>query len=177
MAVDAIVAPLLRVGLFHGLKPLQITEIARHAERIVFKAGDVITEAGADGDAAYVIVAGSAHRVANPDEVAAPDAIVPASIIGEMAMLIEHQYGSTVIADGAVRALRITRDALHAQMLDDPGLARHLMDRIAERLSQVASELRRIDSTLDARGLLPPTETWLPAIAAPTMAIPSHVAH
>ena len=43
MAIDRLVAPLLRVPLFAGLRPLQITEIARHAERMKFRRGDVIT--------------------------------------------------------------------------------------------------------------------------------------
>jgi hypothetical protein len=34
MAIDRVVAPLLRVPLFAGLKPLQITEIARQAEKL-----------------------------------------------------------------------------------------------------------------------------------------------
>ena len=37
MSMDAVSAHLVRLEIFHGLKPLQITEIARHAERVVFK--------------------------------------------------------------------------------------------------------------------------------------------
>ena len=42
MAIDTLVKPLLRVALFQGLKPLQITEIARLADRIVYRPGEVI---------------------------------------------------------------------------------------------------------------------------------------
>ena len=34
MSMDAVSAHLVRLEIFHGLKPLQITEIARHAERV-----------------------------------------------------------------------------------------------------------------------------------------------
>lgn len=145
MAVDALVAPLLRVDLFQGLKPLQLTEIARHAERIMFRAGDKITQAGAAGDAAFLIVGGAAEVTGSVNE-----DIEIGSLIGEMAMLIDHTYGSTIIATSAVRCLKINRDAMHALMIEDRSLAQHLTARISARLQKVARELRGIDD--DAAG-------------------------
>ena len=52
MAIDAIIQPLLKLEIFQGLKPLQITEIARRAYRVVYKPGDVILREHADGEAA-----------------------------------------------------------------------------------------------------------------------------
>ena len=150
MPVDTIAASLLRVELFRHLKPLQITEIARHSERIVFRRGEVITEAGASADAAYLIVGGPALLVGGGDLPGETSTVEPSSIVGEMAMFIEHDYASTVVADGPVRALKITRDGMRTQLLDDPGLATELMNRIAARLSDVAMELRRIDAALHA---------------------------
>jgi CRP/FNR family transcriptional regulator, cyclic AMP receptor protein len=144
MAIDKLVAPLLRVPLFAGLKPLQLTEIARQAERISFRPGAKITTAGEPGDGAYLIVAGEAVRVSLDRD----QAIEPGSLIGEIAMLTEHTYGATVIARGRVHALKITRSALHAQMRDDPPLADHFTRLLAERLTQVAAEMRGIDEML-----------------------------
>jgi CRP-like cAMP-binding protein len=140
MAVDALVAPLLRVDLFQGLKPLQLTEIARHAERIMFRPGDKITEAGTAADAAFLIVGGAAEVIGTTGE-----DVEIGSLIGEMAMLIEHIYGSTVVATSAVRCLKINRDAMHTLMIEDRTLAQHLTARISDRLQRVASELRAID--------------------------------
>ena len=166
MSKDALIAPLMRVALFQGLKPLQITEIARNAERIVFRAGETITELGAEGDAAFLIVSGSAVCLGAADR----DAVEPGSLIGEMAMLIEHAYGSRVVAQGNVRALRLTRSALHEQMLADPTLAQHLMTRIVERLNAVADELKRIDGVFGER---PPVA----ALAAPAQGVGSRLTH
>ena len=88
MAIDQLVAPLLRVELFMGLKPLQITEIARLSERIVFRPGDTITTAGQEADAAFLIVSGAAEWL--PCAAAtnqSPEPIEIGSLIGEMAML------------------------------------------------------------------------------------------
>lgn len=148
MSMDRLVAPLLRVPLFVGLRPLQITELARLAERVKFRRGDVITEAGKPGDGALLIVSGPAERVVRPGFAGATEPIEPGSLVGEMAMLIEHEYRATVIARDRVLCLKFTRAAVHAQMLDDPALASHFERRIRERLAHVADELRQIDGIL-----------------------------
>ncbi|MDX2258719.1 MAG: cyclic nucleotide-binding domain-containing protein [Hyphomicrobiaceae bacterium] len=152
MAIDALVKPLLNVPLFQGLKPLQITEIARRAERVVFKAGDTIIAEDATGDAAILIVAGDAVRTTGPDFDGAPEPVPPGALVGEMAMLVETKHTSTIMARGSVRALRITRSELVAQMEDDPALADHFVQKIAGRLNRLAKELRAIDAALGGLG-------------------------
>lgn len=148
MAIDALVAPLLRVALFQGLRPLQITEIARRAERIMFRPGQTIVEAGQEGDAAFIVVSGVAERIKGPDMGSQPEAIVVGSLIGEMAMLVDTEYSSTIVAQTAVRALKITRTGMYEQMSRDAGLADHLVAKIAARLQVLAVELRAIDRRL-----------------------------
>ena len=152
MAIDRLVAPLLRVPLFAGLKPLQITELARQAERVKFRRGDVIAKAGEPGDGAYLIVSGPAEHMEPSDAETATGPIEAGSLIGEMAMLVEHEYRATVIALDRVLCLKFTRVAVRAQMLEDAALARHFERRICERLSRVVDDLRQIDSILAACG-------------------------
>ena len=148
MTVDALVKPLLRLEIFQGLRPLQITEIARRAERIVFSPGQVIVRAGTPGDGAFVIVAGEAICIGRETSRIKPEPIEPGSLIGELAMLVEHDYAITVIARGPVRALKIVREAMHEQMRDDARMAEHIGAKITSRLTSLADELRRIDHRL-----------------------------
>lgn len=151
MAADPIVAALLRVELFQKLRPLQVTEIARQVERVVFRDGDVITKANVAADAAYLVVAGNAQWLEPPT--AAVDSngttIEVGSLIGEMAMLIDYVYGSTIVAAGTVKCLRISRAHMHALMLDDPGLAEALTQTIARRLSRIAEDLKALDAEIE----------------------------
>ena len=149
MAIDALAVPLLKIALFQGLRPLQITEIVRRAERIVFRPGQTIVAVGAEADAAYLLVNGDAVRTKGPDIGDQPEPIVVGSLIGEMAMLVETEYSSTIIAQTSVRALRITRAAMYEQMADDAALADHLVAKIAARLKILAGELRAIDRCFD----------------------------
>jgi CRP-like cAMP-binding protein len=152
MAIDALVKPLLNVPLFQGLKPLQITEIARRAERVVYKAGETIIAEDDTGEAAILIVAGDAVRTSGPDLEGAAESVPPGALVGEMAMLVESRHTSTIVARGAVRALRIMRSDLLAQMEDDPTLADHFVQKIAGRLNRLAKELRAIDAALGGLG-------------------------
>ena len=148
MVMDGLIKPLLRLEIFQGLKPLQITEIARQAERIVFREGDIIVHSGTPGDAAYVVVSGEAVCLKRSGGHVRAEPIEAGSLIGELAMLVEHDYSITVVAKGPVRALKIAREAMHDQMRDDRHLAEHISAKITARLSRLAAELRGIDSRL-----------------------------
>lgn len=149
MATDALVLPLLNVPLFQGLKPLQLSEIARRADRIVYKPGDVIVAAHDEADAAVLLVSGEAVRTEGPGLEAGGNEAIPAgALIAEMTMLIETECTSTVVARTPVRALRITRSEMLALMTADPTLAEHFIDKISGRLSMFVEELREIDGWL-----------------------------
>jgi CRP-like cAMP-binding protein len=152
MSISVLARQLMSQEIFRGLSPLQLTEIVRQADRIVYRPGATIVEAGTPGDAAVLIVAGDAVRFLDGEPAAGlnAQAIGTGCLLSELAMLIEHEHGATVVAHTTVRALRITRTGLLAQMVDDPDLAGHFVDRITERLHRVADELRRIDHVLVA---------------------------
>ncbi len=148
MAIDALVKPFLRLPLFQGLKPLQLTEIVRRADRVVYKPGDTIIQEDKAGDGAIIIVAGEAARMSGSDDGSPADTIVEGSIIAELAMLVETVHSATIVARTQVRALKISREDMQAQMADDPRLAEHMMEKIASRLRRLAIEVKAIDDAL-----------------------------
>lgn len=152
MALDALVLPLLNVPLFQGLKPLQLTEIARRADRIVYKPGDVIVTANGDPDGAVLVVSGEAVRTEGPGIEDGEEAVPAGALISEMTMLIETACTSTVVARTPVRALRITRSEMLAHMSDDPTLADHFIEKISGRLAAFVSGLQEIDLSLQQAG-------------------------
>lgn len=148
MAIDALVKPLLHLPLFKGLRPLQLTEIVRRAGRIVYKPGDILIEEDQIGDAAIIIVSGEAIRLNGESEGVPAESIPEGSMIAELAMLVETVHSATIVARSPIRALKISRDEMHAQMSEDRQLGEHMMLRIAERLQSLARELQQIDSAL-----------------------------
>ena len=149
--MDKVVAPLMRVAAFKGLTSEQFRDIARHAKKLKFLRGDVITRVGTPGDGAFVIASGPAECVASPD--GQNEMLAPGALVGEMAMLIEHDYQATVVARDWVFCLKITRAAMHEQMQEDPSLAEYFQRRVTERMLKLSSDLRQIDSLLAAQGV------------------------
>lgn len=149
MSIDAFSAQLVRLELFQGLRPLQITEIVRRAERIVYKPGQKLIEDGEAGEAGIILISGEAVRTRAPMTPEGQEEVIePGAMLGEMAMLIETEHSSTVIARTPVKALRIPRAIMLEIMIDDPRLAEHFVAKVARRLHNIAAELRKIDVVL-----------------------------
>ena len=149
MVIDAFAERFGDLEIFRGLSLVKLSEIARASERIVFRTGQDIITADQPGEAAYLLMGGEC--IAHDDDGTMPAAARPlpeGTLLGEMAMLIEHDYAVTVVARTSVRALKISRQAMLRLMAEDPDLAQHFVDRIASRLTRVAVELRRIDQML-----------------------------
>jgi CRP-like cAMP-binding protein len=165
MAIDQVLASLLRVPVFSGLSPLQITEIGRRAQRCAFGRGEIIIEAGEPGDAAYLVLTdGAGLRTAGASRWAPLEPVEPGSLLGELAMFVEHAYGVTVVAQGWVDCLKLERSALHDQMREDPDLADRLAQVIHDRVKRLATELQEVDQLLGSigRGLEAPSRPLLP---------------
>ena len=144
--MDAIVSALRGTEIFQGLSPLQITEIARNADRVVFNPGDVIVARDEVCEAATLVFDGEAIclRGSNDEPVEIP--VGPGSMLVEMAMVVDVESAVTVVARSRVRAIRIQRTALLEQMAEDPEIAESLMSVITGRMRSVADTLRRIEA-------------------------------
>jgi CRP-like cAMP-binding protein len=175
MAIELVLESLCRLPLFAGLSPQQITEIGRGAQRRAFCEGEVIAEAGTPADGAYLILSGQAVCKTSSDPRGRTGRLEPGSLVGELAMFVEHEYGTTVVAQGWVDCLMLERATLCEQMRADPDIAEAIGDVIRGRLTLVAAELHMIDQLLMGSGeqsgevphaLMPPAPSQLPAVAA-----------
>lgn len=148
MNMDALVSLLARIPMLRELESRQLRELARHAERLVYRPGDFLIEEGRLGDAAILIVTGQTLRVSGPELPARAEIVPPGSLLSEMAMLIEIEHMSTVIARSPVRAMRLLRSEVLQQMERDASLGQHFIEEISGRLHDVAARLREIDTAL-----------------------------
>lgn len=145
---DPILEALAATEIFTGLSPLQLSEIARRADRIVFNPGDVIMARDEDCDAATIVIDGDAVCLRGEADEPVEVPVEPGSILAELAMVIETSASTTVVARSRVRGVRISRDDMLAQIADDPGMSEHLIDNVNCRLRAVADQLRAIEAGL-----------------------------
>ncbi len=136
--------------LFKGLSAAQIDAIEAVSELTWFDAGTAITVADDWGTAAYLVLYGTV-TVADATYTASDDEpLGPGTLIGELAMLTEVTYAATVVAAEPVRALVIEREALYTVLESDPAIAEHMSDKLSARLTELATELRQVNTRFQA---------------------------
>lgn len=133
---------LRQVPLFAGVDPGKLKLLAFTSQRVSFEEGEVLFHQGDPGDAAYVILAGSADILAGSDNGMIKVAeVTKNAIVGEIAILCDGTRTATVRAQNGLEALRIGKEQFLKLMSDNPAITIEVMRVLAGRLSATTSEL------------------------------------
>jgi CRP-like cAMP-binding protein len=137
------------VPLFSNVASAKLKLLAFTSKRLSFKAGHTLFHQGDPGDAAYVVLAGSADVLVDSDSGEIRVATVgPNSIIGEIAILCDVNRTATVKANSALDVLRIDKDQFLALLAEFPEMSVEIIRVLANRLSQTTAELSEARSTI-----------------------------
>jgi len=132
MAKNELVAYLGEVGLFSKCTSRELKTVARHIETVTLDAGTVLTEQGADGDAWFGIISGTAEVRVDGEPVAT---LGPHDQFGELSLLDGEPRSATVVA-----LEPLTVAVLGVRMFGT--LLREFPEISAQLLSGLATELR-----------------------------------
>ena len=140
---------LRRVPLFAGVEPAKLKLLAFTSNRVRYREGQVLFRQGEEGDAAYVLLSGSAEILVGSDdgEIRVAE-LGPNSILGEIAILCETSRTATVRASAPLEALQIRKDHFLRLLKEFPEMTVEIVRVLASRLSQTTAEL------IDARNRL-----------------------
>jgi CRP-like cAMP-binding protein len=122
---------LSQVALFSACTQRELTRLARHAEIVDFRGGDVLMTEGEPGHEFYVIIDGEVGVTKGGETVAK---LGPGSYVGEQALLDPGPRTATVTALGDVQAVLLSSREFYAAIDDVPGLSRKLLTGMAHRL-------------------------------------------
>ena len=137
MARDEFLRHLAAVPLFSRCNKEQLKEIGRVADELFVPSGTVLTRQGDPGFQLFVILQGTATVTRDGKRIAT---IGPGQFVGELALLTNTPRTATVTGDTDLDLLVLTQAGLH-QLLDDiPGLAKHLLFEVANRLASATSD-------------------------------------
>jgi CRP-like cAMP-binding protein len=142
---------LRRTPLFGKIPPAKLKLLAFTSERVKYSAGQVLFNEGDSGDAAFVVLTGTADVLVNADggqmKVAA---VEPNSVVGEIAILCDVSRTATVKASAPLEALRISKEHFLKMLTDFPEMGIEIMRELAERLTRTTAELTKCRSRLNA---------------------------
>ena len=103
-----------------------------------FERGNTLFNAGDVADAGYIVQRG-AFRI--EDGGGAEIVAGPGALIGELALIVAMKRPSTATALEPSSAVRVARSLFQRVLENDPAAARRLRDELANRTSQLASEM------------------------------------
>ena len=144
MSLNEEVELLRNIPLFANIEPSKLKLLAFTSERLTFRTGQDLCVQGEIGDAAFIIIDGSADVLVGADHDAVPVAQVGKNdVVGEIAILTDVPRTATVRALSDVVALRISKDLFLRLMREFPQIAVEVMRELARKLDKTTSDLRR----------------------------------
>jgi len=126
---------LSQVTLFSACTQKELARLARHAEIVDFRGGDVLMTEGEPGHEFYVIIDGEVGVTSGGQTVAK---LGPGTYVGEQALLDPGPRTATVTAVGDVQAVLLSSREFYAAIDDVPGLSRKLLTGMARRLREAS---------------------------------------
>ncbi len=142
---------LRRIPLFANIDPAKLKLMCFASERVTFKDGEVLCRQGETGDAAFIILDGTADvQVERKEGTMSVATLTKNDIVGEIAILCDVPRTATVLAKGELTTLKVTKDLFFGLVKDFPEIGVEIMRVVAHRLDTTTRELIDTKEKLDA---------------------------
>jgi len=154
MSLSEDVELLRKVPIFSNVELSKLKLLAFTSERACFDEGQEVFHQGDAGDAAYVIIEGTAEVLADTPN--GPIKILelgPHAFLGEIAIICDVPRTATIIAKSELHTLRISKDLFFRLIEEFPQMATEIMRVLAERLDNTTTELTSARSRLRQAGI------------------------
>jgi HEAT repeat protein len=130
---------LRQVPLFADLTPSDLDRVARIADERGYADGEAIAAEGELGEELHIVVDGAIRVIQDRDGSEHGIARRTAGdVVGEMSLITRAPRMASLIADGAVRTIRIGRREFESMLRERPDVALAVMRVLAQRLTEGA---------------------------------------
>ena len=143
MSIEKEVEILRQIPLFANIEPAKLKLMAFASERLTFKSGQSLFSQGDVGDAAYIVVEGTADvLVDTPSGSLTVATLTKNDIVGEIAILCDVPRTATVTSTSELTTLKITKDLFFRMLTDFPEMGVEIMRVLAQRLEKTTAQLQ-----------------------------------
>jgi CRP/FNR family cyclic AMP-dependent transcriptional regulator len=137
------------IPLFSKIEPAKLKLLAFTSEHLEFEQDEVLFRQGEAGDAAYIILRGSADIVVDsPTGPVTVAHLARNDVVGEIAILCDVPRTATVIAGSGLATLRVGKDAFFNLVTQFPQVGLGIMSELAHRLHQTTVHLTEVSARL-----------------------------
>ena len=117
------------------------------SERLTYEDNEIVFNEGDDGDAAYIILDGTAIvSIAQGSKSLELDRIKRGGFVGDISLLCDVPRTATITAKGALTTLQIKKDTFFNLIAEFPEIAIEMMRVLAFRLDNTSKQLRDASS-------------------------------
>ena len=150
MSLNEEVELLRSIPLFANVEPSKLKLLAFTSERLTFQEGQDLCKQGDVGDAAYVVVDGTADVVIDlPDGGTLTVAQIGRNaFVGDMAILCDMPRTATITATAKLDTLRISKDLFFRLINEFPTMAVEIMRELARRQDATNQQLTEANRRL-----------------------------
>lgn len=137
MAADRKLEHLANVRMFSSLNRKELSLVAKAADVVTIKAGNVVVEEGSPGHEFFLILDGEASVKRGKRKIATLGA---GSYFGEMALLDRGPRSATIVADSDLRLVVLGQREFMGLLDQVPALSHKLLVAMATRLREADSK-------------------------------------
>ena len=136
------VAMLRSLPMFSNMPASKLKLLAFASDRVTFQAGEVLFRQGEDGDAAYIVIEGTAEvLVSSGDTEVKVAELVSNDFVGDMGVISDMPRTATVRAGTALVTLRIRKDHMMEMVRESQELALAVLREVVGRLAKTTRDL------------------------------------
>jgi len=133
--------------LFSKVDLAKLKLLAFTSERLTYDDNQIIFNEGDEGDAAYIILSGTAVvSIAQGSKELELDRINKGGFVGDISLLCDVPRTATITAQNSLTALQIKKDTFFNLITEFPEIAIEMMRVLASRLDNTNKQLRDANS-------------------------------
>lgn len=153
MTLQQDVEVLRKVPLFAKIEPARLKLLAFTSEHLQFVPGQSLCRQGEPGDAAFIVLEGTADVIVESDQ--GPTTVASVGkhdIVGEIAILCNVPRTASVVATTPLTALRVSKDGFFNLVTQFPQVGVEVMQELAQRLLHTTQRLTEVSLQLRGKG-------------------------
>ncbi len=140
---------LRKIPMFAKMDMSKLKLLAFASEIVEFEDGDVVFKSGDSADFAYVIMEGAVDVVTETDSGPVVSVTLTQNqLIGELGLLNNAPRISTLIANGNLRAMKITADMFFRLLRENSDVALDVIRMLADKVTKTSAVVDKLQQQL-----------------------------
>lgn len=140
---------LRKIPMFAKMETSKLKLLAFASELVSFEDGDVVMEAGDNADVAYVIMEGAVNIMTDtPGGPVVTATLSENQLIGELGLLNNTPRIATLVANGDLKAMKITDEMFFRLLRENPEVSLDVIRMLCDKLTRSHAQVEELQQKI-----------------------------